>query len=49
MRWKKKKSWNLYVLYYIKIVHICRATYERNGIETIVDNDGILWLIEKKV
>ena len=26
------------------MVYISRKTYERNGIETIVDNDGILWL-----
>ena len=29
------------------MVHISRETYERNGIETIVDNDGILWLNKK--
>ena len=29
------------------MVYISRKTYERNGIETIVDNDGILWLNEK--
>ena len=23
--------------------------YERNGVETIVDNDGILWLNEKHI
>ena len=28
---------------------INRKAYERNGIETIVDNDGILWLNEKHV
>ena len=26
-----------------------RETYERNGKETIVDNDGILWLNEKHI
>ena len=26
---------------------ITRKTYERNGKETIVDDDGILWLNEK--
>ena len=31
------------------MVDISRKTYERNGIETIVDNDGILWLNEKNV
>ena len=28
---------------------ISRKTYERNGKETIVDNDGILWLNEKHI
>ena len=28
---------------------ISKTTYERNGIETIVDNDGILWLSEKHI
>ena len=28
---------------------ISRKTYERNDIETIVDNDGILWLNEKHI
>ena len=31
------------------MVGISRETYERNGIETIVDNDGILSLNEKKI
>ena len=31
------------------MVDISRETYERNGIETIVDNDGILWLNEKYI
>ena len=31
------------------MVNISRKTYERNGIETIVDNDGIFWLNEKNV
>ena len=26
-----------------------RETYERNGVETIVDNDGIFWLNEKHI
>ena len=34
-------------IHYIKMVDISRKTYERNGIETIVDKDGILWLNEK--
>ena len=29
------------------MVDISRKMYERNGIETIVDNDGTLWLNEK--
>ena len=29
------------------MVDVSRKTYERNGIEKIVDNDGILWLNEK--
>ena len=31
------------------MVHINRGTNERNGIETIVDNDGILWLNDKHI
>ena len=31
------------------MVDISRETYERNGIETIVDNDGILWLNEQHI
>ena len=31
------------------MVDISRKTYERNGIETIVDNDGILWLNGKHI
>ena len=29
------------------MVDISRKTYKRNGMQTIVDNDGILWLNEK--
>ena len=29
------------------MVNTSRKTYERSGIETIVGNDGILWLNEK--
>ena len=29
------------------MVDIRRETYKKNGLETIVDNDGILWLNEK--
>ena len=28
------------------MVDASRKTYERNSVETIVDNDGILWLNE---
>ena len=33
----------------INMVCTCKKTYERNGIETIVDNDEILWLYEKHI
>ena len=29
------------------MIDISRKTCERNGIETIADNEGILWLNEK--
>ena len=31
------------------MVDISRKAYERNGVEAIVDNDGILWLNEKQI
>ena len=31
------------------MIDITRKTYERNGIETIIDHDGILWLSEKHI
>ena len=31
------------------MVDISRKTYERNGIEAIVDNDRILWLNDKHI
>ena len=31
------------------MVDISRKTYERNGIEKIVDNDEIFWLNEKHI
>ena len=31
------------------MVDISGQTYKRNGLETIVDNDGILWLNEKRI
>ena len=41
---RNKKS--LCGIHYMNMVDISRKTYERNGIETIVDNNGILWLNE---
>ena len=29
------------------MIDISRKTYEKNGVQTIVDNDRILWLNEK--
>ena len=29
------------------MVDVSRETYERNGVETIVDSNGILWLNQK--
>ena len=49
MKEEIKKSWNFCRTHYISMVDISRETYERNGIETIVDNDGILWLNEKYI
>ena len=46
---KKKKSWNFCGLHYINMVNISRKTYEGNGIETIVNNDGIFKLNKKHV
>ena len=31
------------------MVDINRKTYERKGVETTVDNDGILWVKEKHI
>ena len=44
---RNKKSLNFFEIYCINMVDIRRKTYETNGVETIVDNDGILWLNEK--
>ena len=44
-----KKFWRFCEIQYIKIVDISRKTYERNGLETIADNDGILWFNEKRI
>ena len=37
------KNWNLLGIHYINRVDISRKKYERNSIETVADNDGILW------
>ena len=34
---------------YINMVNVSRETYERNGIETIVDSNEIFWLHEKQI
>ena len=39
-----KKSWNFCGMQYINMVDIRRKMYERNGIETIVEKNGMLWL-----
>ena len=31
------------------MVDISRKTYEKNGVETIIHNDGIFWLNEKYI
>ena len=36
-------------IYYINIVDTSKKKYERNCIETRVDNHGILWLNEKHI
>ena len=46
MRKKKQKSCNYSGTYYIDMAYISRKMYERNSVETIVDNDGIMWLNE---
>ena len=40
-----KLLWN----HYTNVVDISRETFETNGIETIVGNDGILWLNKKHI
>ena len=34
---------------YINVAHTSRKTYERNGVERKIGNDGILWLNEKHI
>ena len=31
------------------MIDISRETFERNGVEAVVDSDGILWLTEKHI
>ena len=40
------KAWNFCGIYYIKMIDVSRKTYARNGLQTIVDPDGIMWLNE---
>ena len=50
MTWKKKeKILEILCNNYINMVDINRKTYERNGTETIADNDRILWLNKKLI
>ena len=45
MRWNNK--WKiLKFIYYINMVDISREMDGKNGVETIVDRDGIFWLNE---
>ena len=39
---RNKNSWNFCGIQYVNMVDISRKTYERNDIETIIDNDRIL-------
>ena len=36
-------------IYYINIVYISSEKFEENGVETVVDNDGIFWLNENHI
>ena len=44
-----KKEIKFCRIYYKNMVDISRETSERNGIKTIVDNDGVLRLNEKHI
>ena len=46
MKVEIKKSWSYCWTHYINMVNISIKTYEINGIETIVENDGTFWLNE---
>ena len=48
MKKEIKQFWNFCGIYNIKLIDISRKPYEKNGIETIVDNDG-MWLNEKHI
>ena len=39
----------IYIYIYIYMVHIRREQYERNGVETIADSNGILSLNERLI
>ena len=49
MKEEIKKYWNFCGIYHINMVDISRKMCERYGIETMVDNDGTLWLNEKHI
>ena len=49
MKKEIKNPWNFCGTQYLNIADISREKYERNGIDTIVDNDGILWLNERLI
>ena len=44
-----KKFWNFCGIHYINMFFISTKRYERNDIETKIDNDWILWLNEKYI
>ena len=46
---EETKNSEFSVEYTIKMFDISRKTYERNGIETVIDNNGILRLNEKHI
>ena len=48
MKEEIKISWNVQGIHYINMVDISRKTW-KNGEETIVETDGILWLSKKHI
>ena len=44
---RNQKSWKCCGIYYKNMFDINRETNERNGVETIIDSNGILWLNER--